>query len=232
MKILMIVTSHDQLGNTGRKMGVRLEELAMIYFIFHDAGIEVAFASPKGGQAPLDPRRGEPDGQTEDTRRIEQDTVVMNALAHTTRLAEIDATAFDAIFIPDSYGSLWDLTNDRKALFLIEEALAAEKAVALVSHASGILTNVKAPNGSPIAKGRVVTGFTNVEEASVRLVEVVPYLLEDVLKEQAGTFSAAAEFAAHVVRDGFLITGQNPNSARRAAQILISVLEEKSNRSN
>jgi putative intracellular protease/amidase len=227
MKILMVLTSHDQLGNTGRKTGFWLEELAAPYFIFRDAGVHITLASPNGGQPPLDPKSNEPAFQTDDTRRFEQDSTATQALANTTKLSEIDHADYDSVFFPGGHGPLWDLTNDSHALSLIENLLSAKKPVALVCHAPGILTNVKAPNGEPIAKGRAVTGFTDSEEAAMHLVEVVPYLLEDVLKEQGAEFSATADWGVHVVQDGLLITGQNPASSKQTARRLLEALEKQ-----
>ncbi len=227
MKLLMVLTSHDQLGNTGKKTGFWLEELAAPYFVFRDAGVDVTLASPKGGQPPLDPKSNEPDFQTADTRRFEQDAVATEALAHTVKLGEIDQADYDSVFFPGGHGPLWDLTNDRNALSLIEDMLAADKPVALVCHAPGILTNVRSPNGEPIAKGRKVTGFTNSEEAAVQLVDVVPYLLEDVLKEQGANFSSTEDWGVHVVQDGLLTTGQNPQSSRQTAQTLLDTLSKR-----
>src|SRR5258707_6176350 len=169
MKILIVLTSHDRLGNTGRKTGFWLEELAAPYFVFRDAGAEITLASPKGGQPPLDPKSNEPEFQTDDTRRFEQDPTATRALAGTVKLSDIDQADYDSVFFPGGHGPLWDLTNDRYALSLIEDMLSAKKPVALVCHAPGILTNVKAPNGEPIAKGHAVTGFTDSEEAAVQL---------------------------------------------------------------
>ena len=189
--------------------------------------MDITLASPKGGQPPLDPKSNEPDFQTDDTRRFERDVSASQALANTVKLAEIDHAEYDSVFFPGGHGPLWDLTNDRDALSLIEEMLAAEKPVALVCHAPGILTNVKAPNGEPIAKARSVTGFTNAEEAAVQLVDIVPYLLEDVLRAQGANFLAAADWGVHVIQDGLLITGQNPASSRAAAGTLLDALRKK-----
>ena len=227
MKIVMVLTSHDRLGNTGRKTGFWLEELAAPYFVFRDAGADITLASPKGGQPPLDPKSNEPDFQTDDTRRFEQDASATQALASTVKLTNIDQANYDSVFFPGGHGPLWDLTNDRSALSLIENMLGSEKPVALVCHAPGILTNVKAPNGEPIAKGRAVTGFTDSEEAAMHLVDVVPYLLEDVLREQGARFSATADWGVHVVQDGLLITGQNPASSKLAARVLLDALSKK-----
>ena len=225
MKILMVLTSHDRLGDTGRKTGFWLEELAAPYYVFRDAGAEITLASPKGGQPPLDPKSSEPGSQTDETRRFEADPAATRALAHTVKLGEIDPAAYDTVFFPGGHGPLWDLTNDRDTLSLIEAMLAAGKPVALVCHAPGILTNVKAPNGDPLAKGRRLTGFTNSEEAAVHLVEVVPYLLEDVLKSQGADFSSTADWGVHVVQDGQLITGQNPGSSKETARTLLQALK-------
>jgi putative intracellular protease/amidase len=227
MRILIVLTSHDRLGNTGRKTGFWLEELATPYFVFRDAGVEITLASPKGGQPPLDPKSNEPESQTDDTRRFEQDPIATHALTNTVKLSDIDQADYDSVFFPGGHGPLWDLTNDRNALSLIEDMLSAKKPVALVCHAPGILTKVKAPNGEPIAKGRAVTGFTDSEEAAMHLVDVVPYLLEDVLKEQGAKFSATANWGVHVVQDGLLITGQNPGSSKQIARRLLDTLRKQ-----
>jgi putative intracellular protease/amidase len=227
MKLLIVLTSHDQLGNTGRKTGFWLEELAAPYYVFRDAGAEITLASPKGGQPPLDPKSNEPNFKTDTTRRFEKDSVATRALASTKRLAEVSYKDYDAVFFPGGHGPLWDLTNDRNALSLIENMQAAKKLVGLVCHAPGILTKVKAPNGEPFAKGRKVTGFTNGEEADVHLVEVVPYLLEDVLTQQGAIFSKTANWNVYVVEDGWLITGQNPPSSTATAQALLAALKKQ-----
>lgn len=227
MKILMVVTSHGQLGNTGRKTGLWLEELAAPYLMFRDAGLEVTIASPKGGQAPVDPGSLDEASQTDDTRRFLQSPEATGALAETALLPGIDPSAFDAVFFPGGHGPLWDLAHDRHALSLIEQTLAAGRPVALVCHAPGILANVKASDGGPIVAGRSVTGFTNAEEAAKHLTDIVPFLLEDVLRRQGAIFSAAAAFTPHVVRDGLLITGQNPPSSTEAALTLLDSLRAR-----
>lgn len=224
MKILMVLTSHDQLGNTGKKTGFWLEELAAPYFIFREAGVDITLASPKGGQPPLDPKSNEPGFQTDDTRRFEQDAQATKALANTVKLSEVKQADYDSVFFPGGHGPLWDLTNDRHALSLIEDMLAAKKPVALVCHAPGILKNAKAADGQPIVKGRSVTGFTNSEEAAVHLVDVVPYLVEDALKAQGANFLVAADWTVHAIQDGLLVTGQNPGSSRLAARALLDAL--------
>jgi len=228
MKILMVVTSHDRLGNSGRKTGLWLEELAAPYLVFRDAGLEVTIASPKGGEAPIDPGSLTEASQTEDTRRFLQNPEATDALAQTALLSGIDPSTFDAAFFPGGHGPLWDLTHDRHALSLIERTLAAGKPVALVCHAPGILTNVKGQDGGPIVAGRAVTGFTNAEEAAVHLAGVVPFLLEEVLRRQGAIFSAAADFTPHVVQDGLLVTGQNPPSSTQAALTLLDILRARS----
>lgn len=227
MNILMVLTSHDRLGDTGKKTGFWLEELAAPYFAFRDAGATITLASPKGGQPPLDPKSNGPDFQTDDTRRFERDASAAHALANTVKLSEVNQADYDSVFFPGGHGPLWDLTNDRNALSLIQDMLVAKKPVALVCHAPGILTNAKAPNGEPIAKGRSVTGFTNAEEAAVQLVEVVPYLVQDALKAQGANFLAAASFGVHVIQDGLLITGQNPASSRATARALLDALSKE-----
>ncbi|MFS2179506.1 type 1 glutamine amidotransferase domain-containing protein [Rhizobium pisi] len=227
MKILMVLTSHDQLGDTGRKTGFWLEEFAAPYFVFRDEGVDITLASPKGGQPPLDPKSNEPGFQTDDTRRFEGDPAAKAALANTRKLSEIRAADYDSVFFPGGHGPLWDLTNDRHALSLIEDMFAAGKPVALVCHAPGILMNVKAPDGTPIAKGRIVTGFTNSEEDAVHLIDVVPYLLEDELRDQGAKFSSTVDWAVHVVQDGLLITGQNPASSKEGARTLLAALRKQ-----
>ncbi|OWV77100.1 dimethylallyltransferase [Rhizobium sp. R339] len=227
MKILMVLTSHDQLGDTGRKTGFWLEEFAAPYFVFRDAGVDISLASPKGGQPPLDPKSNEAGFQTDDTHRFEADPAAKSALANTMKLSEVRAGDYDSVFFPGGHGPLWDLTNDRNALSLIETMLAAGKPVALVCHAPGILMNVKAPDGTPIAKGRTVTGFTNSEEDAVHLIDVVPYLLEDELRDQGAKFSSTADWGVHVVQDGLLITGQNPASSKEGARTLLNALKKK-----
>lgn len=224
MKILMVLTSHDQLGDTGKKTGFWLEELAAPYFIFREAGVDITLVSPKGGQPPLDPKSNEPAFQTQDTRRFESDATATRALASTVRLGDIEQANYDSVFFPGGHGPLWDLTNDQDVHALLEGMLAANKPVALVCHAPGILTRVKTPDGEPVAKGRSVTGFTNAEEAAVQLVDVVPYLLEDELRSQGANFLAAVDFGVPVIQDGKLITGQNPSSSRATARALLDAL--------
>lgn len=224
MKILMILTSHGQLGDTGRKTGFWLEEFAGPYYVFKDAGAEVTLASPKGGQPPLDPKSDAPDAQTDATQRFRQDQTAAAALASTHVLAAVTIDDYDAVFYPGGHGPMWDLVTDAHSIALIEGALAAGKPVGLVCHAPAALKNVHAPDGSPLLKGRSVTGFTNGEEASAGLTDVVPFLLEDMLQEKGGHYSKGADFKPYVVADGLLITGQNPASSEQAARMLVEKL--------
>ncbi|MFC3695617.1 type 1 glutamine amidotransferase domain-containing protein [Chenggangzhangella methanolivorans] len=224
MKILMVLTSHDQLGETGRKTGFWLEELAAPYYAFKDAGAEIILASPKGGQPPLDPKSNEPDFQTDATRRFEADADAKAALASTVRLDSVSHDGFDAVFYPGGHGPLWDLAEDRDSIALIETTLSAGKPVALVCHAPGVLRHAKARSGAPLVEGKRVTGFANSEEDAVGLTDVVPFLVEDELKRNGGDFSKGADWAPYVVEDGLLVTGQNPASSEPAAKALIARL--------
>ena len=225
MKILMVLTSHDRLGDTGRKTGFWLEELAAPYYVFKDAGAEVVLASPKGGRPPLDPKSNEPDFQTDLTRRFEADPEAKAALADTVRLADVSHEGFDAVFYPGGHGPLWDLADDATSIKLIETMLQAGKPVTLVCHAPGVLRHAKAPDGKPLVEGKAVTGFTNTEEQAVGLTDVVPFLVEDELKRNGGAFSRAGDWEPYVAADGLLITGQNPASSGPAAERLLSQLK-------
>jgi putative intracellular protease/amidase len=224
MKILIVLTSHDALGDTGRKTGFWLEELAAPYYAFKDAGADIVLASPKGGQPPLDPKSNEPDSQTDLTRRFEADVAAKAQLAATVRLDSVSQADFDTVFYPGGHGPLWDLAEDTNSIVLIEAFLAAGKPVALVCHAPGVLRHVKAPNGRPLVEGKKVTGFTNTEEAAVGLTDVVPFLVEDELKAKGGLYAKADDWAAYVVSDGLLITGQNPASSGPTAAVLLKQL--------
>lgn len=224
MNILMVLTSHDTLGKTGKKTGFWLEELAAPYYTFIDAGAEVTLASPQGGQPPLDPKSSEADAQTETTRRFEADTSAMQALANTRKLSEISIADFDAVFYPGGHGPLWDLAEDQTSISLIEQTLQANKPLALVCHAPGVLRHVKSTDDQPIVKGKSVTGFSNTEEAAVGLTEIVPFLVEDMLLENGGQYSKAEDWQVHVQQDGLLITGQNPASSAATAEALLKSL--------
>lgn len=227
MKILMVLTSHDQLGDTGKKTGFWLEEFASPYYAFIDANAQVTLASPKGGQPPLDPKSDEADAQTDATRRFRADSTAQAALADTLPLGEIDPYDFDAVFYPGGHGPLWDLAEDQDSKTLIEAFYASNKPIAAVCHAPGVLKNVNAPDGHPVVKDKKVTGFTNSEEQAVGLTDVVPFLVEDMLKAKGAQYSKAADWASYVVEDGHLITGQNPASSEAVAQALLKRLEQE-----
>ena len=226
MNVLIVLTSHDQLGDTGHKTGFWLEELAAPYYTFKDAGAQIVLASPKGGQPPLDPKSNEPDFQTDLTRRFEADSAANAQLASTVRLDSVSQADFDAVFYPGGHGPLWDLAEDTHSIALIEAFNAAGKPVALVCHAPGVLRHVKGTNGKPLVAGRKVTGFTNTEEAGVGLTEVVPFLVEDTLQALGGDYSKGPDWGSYVVRDGLLITGQNPASSAETAAVLVQQLAE------
>jgi len=223
----MVLTSHDQLGDTGKKTGFWLEEFAAPYYVLKDAGHAITLASPKGGQPPLDPKSDAEDAQTDATRRFKADTAAQAELAATRVLGEIKADDFAGVFYPGGHGPMWDLAEDADSIALIEATLAAGKPVALVCHAPAALKNVHAADGAPLVKGKRVTGFTNGEEEGVGLTKIVPFLLEDVLKQQGGDYSKGADFAPHVVHDGLLITGQNPASSAPAAEALLEALTKE-----
>ncbi|GGX93064.1 dimethylallyltransferase [Litchfieldella qijiaojingensis] len=226
MKILMVLTSHDEMGDTGHKTGFWLEEFAAPYYVFQDAGAEVTLASPKGGQPPVDPNSTQPDAMTDDTRRFEADEQAKAQLANTVRLGDVDADDFDAVFYPGGHGPLWDLTDNADSLRLIEAFIANDKPVAAVCHAPTVLLNARDETGAPLVRGREVTGFSNSEEAAVGLTDVVPHLLEDALKSKGAHYVRSEhDFAPFQVRDGLLVTGQNPASSAPAAKLLLKVLE-------
>ena len=221
MKVLMVLTSHDRLGDTGRKTGFWLEELAAPYYAFKDAGADITLASPKGGNPPLDPKSNEPDFQTELTHRFEADAEAKAQLASTVRLDSVSAADFDTVFYPGGHGPLWDLAEDSHSIALIERFIEAGKPVALVCHAPGVLRHVKTSAGRPLVEGKKVTGFANSEEESVGLTNIVPFLVEDELIAKGGLYSKGQDWGSYVVQDGLLITGQNPgSSAATAAQLL------------
>jgi putative intracellular protease/amidase len=224
MNILMVLTSHDKLGNTGRKTGFWLEELAAPYFTFKDAGAQIVLASPKGGQPPLDPKSNEPAFQTDLTHRFEADANAKAQLASTLRLDSVKQSDFDTVFYPGGHGPMWDLAEDPNSIKLIESFIAAGKTIALVCHAPGALRHVKTADGKPLVQGKKVTGFANTEEEAVGLTKVVPFLVEDELKAKGGLYSKAADWAPYVVTDGLLITGQNPASSGPAAAVLLKHL--------
>ncbi|MCC8409132.1 type 1 glutamine amidotransferase domain-containing protein [Mucilaginibacter sp. UR6-1] len=224
MKILFVVTSHDQLGNSGKKTGFWVEEFAAPYYKFADADYEVVVATPKGGQAPIDPSSEAPSAQTEATKRYYNDTKVQEVIAHTHKLAEMKASDFDAIFYPGGHGPLWDLANDQHSAQLILDFYNNGKLVGAVCHAPGAFKNVKFENGAPFVKGKNVTGFSNTEEEAVKLTDIVPFLVEDEMKNLGASYSKVEDWGVHVVEDGLLITGQNPASSESVAEKMISRL--------
>ncbi|XUY25631.1 type 1 glutamine amidotransferase domain-containing protein [Agrobacterium sp. rho-8.1] len=225
MNILMVLTSHDALGNTGKKTGFWLEEFAAPYYAFLEAGATITVASPKGGQPPLDPKSDEPDSQTEETRKFKSDADAQSVLANTVVLSTVSIDDFDAVFYPGGHGPLWDLAEDKVSISLIERMYAAGKPVAFVCHAPGVLRHVKAQDGTPLVQGKKVTGFTNTEEDAVQLTEIVPFLVEDMLKENGGIYSKIGDWQSYTVKDGLLITGQNPGSSVATATSLVETLK-------
>lgn len=224
MKVLVVLTSHDQLGDTGHKTGFWLEELAAPYYAMQDAGVEMTLASPAGGQPPLDPGSAGEEFQTDDTRRFEKDPIAQERLANTMTLSEVDINEYDGVFYPGGHGPLWDLAEDKTSIAIIEDTIKAHKPVALVCHAPGALRHVKNAQGDSLVKGKKVTGFSNSEEAAVQLTDVVPFLVEDMLQENGGEYSKADDWTSYVLTDGLLITGQNPQSSAETATALIKKL--------
>ena len=226
MKILIILTSHSDLGNTGEKTGFWIEEFAAPYYVLADAGAELAIASPKGGQPPVDPKSESPDAQTAATKRFYGDYALIDKVAHTLKLSEANEADYDAVFYPGGHGPLWDLATDAESIALIENFYKHNKPLAFVCHASAALTKVKAPNGEPLVKGKEVTGFSNSEEEAVKLTKVVPFLLEDEMKKLGGHYSSGPDWGVYVKKDGLLITGQNPASSEAAAKELLEMLQQ------
>ncbi|MEC9484160.1 MAG: type 1 glutamine amidotransferase domain-containing protein [Halomonas sp.] len=224
MKILMVLTSHDQLGDTGNKTGFWLEEFASPYYVFKDAGVDITLASPKGGQPPIDPKSHDPGDETESIVRFNQDRQAQEALAHTLKLSEVKAGDHDAVFYPGGHGPLWDLAEDTDSIKLIETMYEAGKPVAAVCHGPGVFRHTRRSDQQPLVKGKRVTGFTNTEEEGVQLTNVVPFLVEDMLQENGGEYIKGEDWGSHVVVDGHLVTGQNPGSSDETAKALLEVL--------
>lgn len=225
MKILFVLTSHDKLGDTGKKTGFWVEEFANPYYTLLDKGAEITIATPKGGAAPIDPSSDAPDAATEDTKRFDNDAEAKEKIANTKVLADMNPDDFDAVFYPGGHGPLWDLANDNTSAALIEKFNAQEKPIGFVCHAPAALKNVKDVNGDPLVKGKNVTGFTNSEEAAVGLTDVVPFLVEDMLNNNGGIYSKKEDWAAYAIQDGNLITGQNPASSQLVAEKLLESLK-------
>lgn len=226
MKILIVLTSHSQLGDTGQKTGFWLEEFAAPYYIFKDANAEVTLASPNGGQPPLDPKSDEPDFQTEATARFKKDTDAQAVLKNTLKLSDISADDFDAVFYAGGHGPLWDLTEDSDSIALIETMYASGKTVAAVCHAPAVFRHTKTSDGAPLVNGKSVTGFSNTEEDAVQLSEVVPFMLEDELKAKGANYSKADDWTPYAVIDGNLITGQNPASSDPVAKAVLEQIKQ------
>ena len=224
MNVLVILTSHDELGDTGEKTGFWLEEFTTPYYYLKDAGVHVTLASPKGGKPPLDPKSYTPEAQTDSTRRFDSDPAAQNELANTVTLADLNVDQFDAVFYPGGHGPLWDLRSDADSIALIESFVAAGKPVAAVCHAPAVLLNAKGANGEPLVKGKQVTGFSNTEEAAVQLSDVVPYLLEDELVAMGGLYRKVDDWGPLAVVDGLIITGQNPGSSEAVAEALVKAI--------
>jgi len=223
---LVVLTSHDQLGDTGAKTGFWVEEFAAPYYVMANAGVAITIASPKGGQPPIDPKSALPDFQTAATKRFDADMELQNKLANSIVLAEVNEQDYDAIFYPGGHGPLWDLANDKTSIALIESFWKHNKPVAAVCHAPGVFRFVKNVDGSPLVQGKKVTGFSNSEEDAVQLTDVVPFLVEDELIKLGGHYSKGEDWGSHVVRDGKLITGQNPGSSEESAKELLALLEQ------
>ena len=225
MKILMVLTSHDKLGDTGKKTGFWVEEFAAPYYILADAGAEITLASPKGGQPPIDPSSTTEDAQTEATKRFDEDAELQKKLSQTKRLEEVEASQFDGVFYPGGHGPLWDLANDLKSIELIENFNSQMKPMAFVCHAPGVLANVQ-ENKSPLVRNKDVTGFTNSEEEAVQLTNVVPFLVEDKMNQLGANYSKGDDWSSYVKVDGKLVTGQNPASSEKAARELLRLLQK------
>ncbi len=226
MHVLFVLTSHDKLGNTGKKTGFWIEEFASPYYYLTDKGVEVTLASPAGGQPPIDPSSDKPENQTEATIRFKADEALQEKLSRTIPLADISAQDYDAVFYPGGHGPLWDLAESEDSATLIETFYGLQKPVALVCHAPAALKNVKNQEGQPLVKGKKVTGFANSEEDLVQLTEVVPFLVEDMLKQNGGIYSKAGDFEPYALEDGLLITGQNPASSEKVAELLLEKLQK------
>ena len=227
MHVLVVLTSHDRLGDTGKPTGFWLEELAAPYYVFKDAGIAMTLASPKGGKPPLYPKSAEPDAQSDATRRFEADAEARAVLVDTVPLSQVQAADYDAVFYPGGHGPLWDLAEDPASIDIVEKLIAAGKPVAAVCHAPAIFRRTRQADGRPLVAGKAVTGFTNSEEEASGLTDVVPFLVEDMLKANGGRYSSTADWGVHVVTDGLLITGQNPASSGPAAEALVALLQAR-----
>jgi len=227
MKVLIVLTSHSDLGTTGEKTGFWVEEFAAPYYVLADAGIELTIASPKGGQPPVDPKSESPDAQTPATERFYSDIDAVDKVAHTLKLSEVNQSDYDAVFYPGGHGPLWDLATDENSIHLIGDFYNHQKPIAFVCHAPAALLKVKTENGEPLVKGKEVTGFSDTEEEAVGLTKIVPFLLESELQKLGAKYSKGENWISFVKKDGLLITGQNPASSAEAARLLLSTINEK-----
>ena len=225
MNVLFVLTSHDKLGDTGKKTGFWVEEFANPYYTLLDKGVSITIATPNGGAAPIDPSSDAPDAATDATDRFNKDEDAKSKIANTNKLSDMNADDFDAVFYPGGHGPLWDLANDKTSISLIEKFNSQDKPVAFVCHAPAALKDVKNADGTPLVKGKKVTGFTNTEEAAVGLTEVVPFLVEDMLSKNGGIYSKKEDWAGYAIQDGNLITGQNPASSELVAEKLLESLK-------
>ncbi|MCK5830526.1 MAG: type 1 glutamine amidotransferase domain-containing protein [Methylococcales bacterium] len=227
MKILFVLTSHDKLGDTGQKTGFWLDEFASPYYAFKDAEADIILASPNGGEPPLDPKSNEPDFQTEATKRFKKDNNAQVALANTLKLSDISPEDYDAVFYPGGHGPLWDLVEDPHSIALIERMHSTGKPIGAVCHAPAVLRHTKSSDGTSLIKGKSVTGFSNTEEATLQLLDVVPFLLEDELKDKGGNYSKTKDWNPHVITDGNLITGQNPASSSLVVKSMLEIIQNE-----
>ncbi len=225
-KVLFVLTSHSELGNTGEKTGFWIEEFAAPYYLLKDKGIDITIASPKGGQPPIDPKSAAPDAQTPATVRFNGDKETQEILSKTLQLSTVNQADYDAVFFPGGHGPLWDLAEDKDAIALIESFYNENKPVSAVCHAPAIFRHTKNQDGSPLVNGKKVTGFTNSEEAAVKLTDVVPFLVEDMLKDNGGIYSKVGDWSPYAIEDGLLITGQNPASSELVAELLLKKLDK------
>ena len=225
MKVLFVLTSHDELGTTGEKTGFWVEEFAGPYYILKDKGVDITLATPKGGKAPIDPRSDSPDAATESTKRFDEDQEAQERINNTHKLVDMNAADYDAVFYPGGHGPLWDLSQDETSIKLIETFNMQEKPIAFVCHAPAALKHVKEVNGEPLVKGKKVTGFTNSEEAAVELTDIVPFLVENMLKDNGGIYTKSDDWDEYVLQDSNLITGQNPASSKLVAETLFEAIK-------
>ncbi len=226
IKVLMVLTSHDKLGETGKKTGFWIEEFATPYYFLKDKGVNITIATPKGGQAPIDPKSNDPSFQTDATKRYFEDTEAQKQIKNTVKLSSVNENKYDAVFYPGGHGPLWDLANDKHSIALLESFNRSKKPMALICHAPSALKYVKGENGNLLVKGKRVAGFSNSEEEAVKLTKVIPFLVEDMLTENGGIYEKGPDWSSFVVKEGNLITGQNPQSSKEAAELLYKMILE------